>query len=114
MIIAIVRVQVPPRVQALQKLQGFFAMKHIVYAISSIDRNYIYVGLSSNLDVRLDRHNKGYEKTTRPYVPFRLIYTEECSSRIQARKREKYWKSGIGKERLRAIRDTSAGLSTDR
>ncbi len=89
-------------------------MEHIVYAISSIERNYIYVGLTSNLEERIIRHNKGYEKTTKPYAPFRLIYSEACPNRVEARKREKYWKSGIGKEKLRALRDKSTGLSTDR
>jgi putative endonuclease len=76
----------------------------IVYAISSIDRNYIYVGMTSNLENRLKRHNGLREKTTRPYAPFVLIYTELCETRIEARKREKYWKSGIGKEKLRLLR----------
>jgi putative endonuclease len=88
---------------------------YFVYAISSLNRNYIYVGLSSNLEQRFKRHNDGYEKTTKPYAPFRLIYTENCSDRPSARIREKYWKSGIGKEKLRKIRDQiDAGLSLDR
>jgi putative endonuclease len=78
---------------------------YIVYAISSVRRNYIYVGLTSNLENRIERHNNGYESTTKPYAPFILIFSEECSSRIEARKREKYWKSGMGKEKLRAIRN---------
>ena len=77
-----------------------------VYAISSLERNYIYVGLTSNIDARLVRHNKGYERTTKPYSPFVLIYTEECTTRIMARNREKYWKSGIGKEILKRLRDS--------
>jgi putative endonuclease len=84
----------------------------LVYAISSICRNYIYVGLTSNLDKRLDRHNKGYEKTTRPYCPFVLILKEECDDRIKAREREKYWKSGIGKEKLRKIRNEVQDLKS--
>jgi hypothetical protein len=32
---------------------------------------------------------------------FKLIYSEKLQSRIEARKREKYWKSGVGRE-LRA------------
>ncbi len=47
---------------------------HTVYAIASLSRNYIYVGMTSNLDNRLKRHNNGYEKTTKPYAPFELIY----------------------------------------
>jgi putative endonuclease len=76
-----------------------------VYAISSLKRNYIYVGLTSNLNARLERHNKGYERTTKPYSPFVLIYSEDVETRKEARVREKYWKSGIGKEKLRKIRD---------
>lgn len=76
-----------------------------VYAISSINRNYIYVGLTSNLEERLKRHNGLREKTTKAYAPFELIYTEVCETRIEARKREKYLKSGIGKEKLRKKRD---------
>jgi putative endonuclease len=77
-----------------------------VYAISSIHRNYIYVGLTENLESRFERHNQGRERTTRAYRPFKLIYSEVINSdRIEARKREKYWKSGIGKEKLRLIRD---------
>ena len=44
-----------------------------VYAISSINRNYIYVGLTSNFDERLKRHNGLREKTTKPYAPFQLF-----------------------------------------
>ncbi len=77
---------------------------YIVYAISSISRNYIYVGMTQNLEDRLKRHNRGYEKTTKPYSPFILLYSEVCSTSVEARVREKYWKSGIGKEQLRKLR----------
>lgn len=76
-----------------------------VYAISSVVRNYIYVGMTKDVDARLARHNKGREKITKPYAPFQLIYTEVCANRVKAREREKYWKSGIGKQKLRDIRD---------
>lgn len=77
-----------------------------VYAISSLKRNYIYVGLTSDLESRVARHNNGYEKTTKPYRPFVLLFFEEVTTRIEAREREKYWKSGIGKEKLRELRDS--------
>jgi putative endonuclease len=77
---------------------------YTIYAISSINRNYIYVGLTSNIEERLKRHNAGYEKTTRPYAPFTLLFEETAEDRKQARLREKYWKSGTGKERLRLLR----------
>jgi len=76
-----------------------------VYAISSIKHNYIYVGLTQNLDDRIKRHNDGRERTTKFYRPYELIYSEACNSRPEARVREKYWKSGIGKEKLRSLRN---------
>jgi putative endonuclease len=45
------------------------------------------------------------EKTTRAYAPFELIYSEKFETRMAARQKEKYLKSGIGKENLRQIRD---------
>ncbi|THD69627.1 GIY-YIG nuclease family protein [Robertkochia marina] len=76
-----------------------------VYAISSLEHNYIYVGQTKDIEERIRRHNKGREKTTRHYLPFKLIYHEVCKDRKEARIREKYWKSGIGKEKLRSLRD---------
>ena len=76
-----------------------------VYAISSIERNYIYVGLTDNLERRFFEHNNGKNKTTKPYLPFKIIYTQEFGTRLEARQNEKYFKSGIGKEKLRIIRE---------
>lgn len=76
-----------------------------VYAISSINSNYIYVGMTNDLEERFKRHNTGREKTTKPYLPFKIIYKESLPNRTDARRRERYWKSGVGKEQLRAIRD---------
>ena len=75
-----------------------------VYAISSLNHNYIYVGLTQNVENRVKRHNDGRERTTKYYRPFVLIYTEVCNTRLEARVREKYWKSGVGKEKLKKLR----------
>jgi putative endonuclease len=54
---------------------------YFVYALRSYNHNYIYVGLTSDLKKRIDAHNRGYEKTTKLYRPFKLIYSEECENR---------------------------------
>ena len=61
--------------------------------------------MTINVNERVERHNSGRERTTRHYAPYNLIYVEECKNRIEARKREKYWKSGVGKEQLRELRN---------
>ena len=71
--------------------------KYFVYVIKSLSRNYIYVGLTNNVSRRFAEHQAGQEKTA-PYCPFKLVHTEEFPSRVKARAREKYLKSGVGKE----------------
>ncbi|MBM3231012.1 GIY-YIG nuclease family protein [Candidatus Peregrinibacteria bacterium] len=72
-----------------------------VYALQSRRRKYIYVGLTINLSRRIYQHQSGSERTTRSYRPFKLIYIEEFATRQEARSREKYLKSGAGKEWLK-------------
>ena len=78
-------------------------MDYTVYAIKSINKNYIYVGQTSDLEKRFLTHNSGREKTTKPYRPYKIIYTEKFNNRIQAREKEKYLKSGCGKEFLKNL-----------
>jgi putative endonuclease len=74
-----------------------------VYAIKSLTRNYIYVGQTGNLERRLNEHNSGQNRTTKAYRPFELIFCEGFENRAEARVKEKFLKSGTGKETLRKI-----------
>jgi len=76
---------------------------YTVYAINSLTRNYIYVGLTNNLERRFKQHNEKRERTTRSYAPFELLYSKELPDRILARSHEKYLKSEAGKEFLRSF-----------
>jgi putative endonuclease len=75
----------------------------VVYAISSIKSSYIYVGQTNRLARRLLQHNSGKERTTRPHKPFKFIYSESFANRQLAREKEKYLKSGAGKEFLKTL-----------
>ncbi|WP_299679068.1 GIY-YIG nuclease family protein [uncultured Dokdonia sp.] len=77
----------------------------VVYALSSLRRNYIYVGLTENIERRIPQHNKGYNKSTKAYTPFVLLYKKSFKTRLEARAYEKYLKSGSGKEFLRSLRE---------
>lgn len=110
-----IRKDVPVRVRPSVQIRGDFISpfyftsmdnsenKYFVYAINSLIRNYIYVGLTGNLHRRISNHNRGYNRTTKPYLPFKLIYSEEFNSRKEARVKEKYLKSGISKKFLRTF-----------
>ena len=74
-----------------------------VYALKSLSRNYIYVGMTNDLKRRFHQHQNGQNKTTRPYLPFELFYKESFETREDARKKEKYLKTGVGKEFLKKL-----------
>ncbi len=59
--------------------------------------------MTKDLDRRIKEHNKGKNKSTKSYAPWELIYQEVFDSRIEARKREKYLKSGNGREYLKLV-----------
>jgi len=73
------------------------------YALSSLKRNYLYVGITSDVERRLKEHNSGKNKTTKPYRPFVLIFEKEFNTRLEARTEEKKLKSGFGKEFLKSL-----------
>jgi putative endonuclease len=76
---------------------------YYVYALRSVNRNYIYVGLTNDVARRVAEHNLGYNRTTKPYAPYLLIWEESFSTRVEARVREKYLKGGSGKKFLRSL-----------
>ncbi|MDA3861517.1 MAG: GIY-YIG nuclease family protein [Melioribacteraceae bacterium] len=71
--------------------------------ISSKDKKR-YIGLTNNLERRIKEHNCGKVKSTKHRVPFELVYFENFESRNEAALREKFFKSGKGREFLKKIR----------
>ena len=70
---------------------------HFTYTLISCHHKFIYVGMTNNLADRIRRHNAGYEKATKPYRPFILLYFEVVDNQLQARKREVFLKNRSGK-----------------
>ena len=73
-------------------------MVHYVYVLKSNNHYRFYVGMTMNVERRVKEHNSGKTKSTKGYRPWSLFFFEEHDSRGAARMREKYLKSGIGKE----------------
>jgi len=76
---------------------------YTVYAIQSNVDARIYVGFSSDVAKRLKQHNSGKTKSTKGFIPWTLIYIIKVVGRENARAKEVYLKSGIGKEFLKSI-----------
>lgn len=71
-----------------------------IYVIKSKEKKFRYVGITNDYKRRFQEHNQGKNKSTKFYLPFDLICLEEYSDYIEARKREKFLKSGKGREFL--------------
>ena len=74
-----------------------------VYAIISEVNSEIYVGIAKNADKRLQEHNKGKNRYTKGLRPWKKLYREYQEDWKAARIREKYLKSGVGKEYLKSL-----------
>lgn len=72
-----------------------------VYLIRSLKTKYNYAGITNDLEKRLLQHNLGYNKSTKPFAPFETILVENYEDYKEARKREKFLKSGQGREWIR-------------
>ncbi len=59
--------------------------------------------MTSNLHLRLEQHNSGKNKSTKGFLPWSMVYHEVFETRLEARKREKYFKSGIGRQYLKNL-----------
>ncbi len=61
------------------------------------------MGSCSDMDRRISQHNSGLVKSTKFYLPWKIVYTEEYRTLSEARKREyqvKGWKKRLAIERL--------------
>ena len=69
-----------------------------VYVLKSINYNRIYIGHTNDLSRRLKEHNFGKTKSTKGYKPWEILFVEDYKSRKKAIERERYLKSGAGRE----------------
>jgi putative endonuclease len=75
-----------------------------VYVLRSEKTGRRYVGSCENLDDRLRRHNAGECNATRHGVPWILIHRESFLTRTEAVERERYYKTGRGRDELDRIK----------
>lgn len=60
----------------------------------------LYIGYSSNLKQRINDHKKAKVKTTKKFLPVKLIFYEAYINKKDAQRRELYFKTSKGKSTL--------------
>ncbi len=74
-----------------------------VYVLCSESTDRFYIGSTSDLQRRLAEHNGNLAASTKNRGPWRLVHSEEHASRSAAVRRERYLKTGKGREELRRL-----------
>jgi putative endonuclease len=74
---------------------------YTVYVLKSLKDNKLYVGQTNNLENRLTTHNEGKALSTKNRRPWILVYSENVETRSMAMRKERYFKSGSGREWLK-------------
>lgn len=68
---------------------------------SELKNKELYIGFTQDLRKRLKEHNEGLNKSTKRYLPWKLIYYEACLNINDAKRREKYFKTSQGRRLLK-------------
>ena len=76
---------------------------YIVYVIQSKE-GYRYTGMTQDLENRLEEHNsKSKSFWTKRGSDWELIYSEKFENKTEALIREKWLKSGVGRDFLKTL-----------
>ena len=71
-----------------------------MYVLKSKIDGKRYIGIADDVRHRLKEHNMGRVRSTKARAPFLLIYEEQLTNKVDARSREKYFKSAAGRRWL--------------
>ncbi len=76
---------------------------YFVYVLYSKIYDRTYTGITVDISKRFKQHNTKQNKSTKAYVPWIIVVTEEFEKRLEAREREKYLKTGVGREFIKTL-----------
>lgn len=76
---------------------------YYIYWLINEQGSKTYVGFSNNIEQRIIQHRNKQVKTTTNFGHFQIKILEEVENVIQARQREKYWKSAVGRKKLKSL-----------
>jgi putative endonuclease len=73
---------------------------HYVYVLHSTKDRKLYIGKTPDLKARIKKHKTGYVRSTKHRRPLKLVYYEAYILKKDAKRRERYLKSGGGRKEL--------------
>jgi len=85
-----------------------------IYVLRSQATGRHYTGATTDLDVRIAQHNADLSFSTKNRGPWDLIHSEEFTTLAGALRRERFLKSGKGRDELRRILTAKYGMLEER
>jgi putative endonuclease len=73
------------------------------YVLRSRTTGRHYTGATTNLKGRLEKHNSDQSISTKHRGPWELIHCEEFATLAEALRRERFFKTGKGRDELKRI-----------
>ena len=74
---------------------------YYTYILESEANGQLYIGQTNNLNSRIERHNKGAVKSTKPKRPWRIMYDVKHKNRADAVQLELKLKSFKNPDKVR-------------
>lgn len=71
---------------------------YYIYILKSQKDLRFYTGMTKDIGRRLKEHNSKQVKATKSRTPFKVVYAESFATLAEARAREKFFKTGSGRE----------------
>ena len=90
-------------VQSQMRLKNFI-LHFVTLTAKWIKTGRRYIGSCEDLPERICRHNAGESKATKHGVPWVLVHGESFATRSEAAQRERYYKTGRGRDELDKLR----------
>ena len=83
------------------QFEGTLESRPAAYVLQSASADYLYKGSCRDLAKRMKDHSAGRVKHTKNRRPLTLLHYEYCEDYTQARQRENWLKSGVGRHWLK-------------
>jgi len=74
-----------------------------VYILLNKAKTRTYTGVTDDVNEWLASHNAGRVKSSSSYRPYAIIHTESFETLIEARQRERFYKSTTGRRRIKEM-----------
>lgn len=77
-------------------------MPYYSYVLRSLKNGILYKGSTQDIENRLAIHNQGLVNYSSKHMPWELVLFEQFETRSEAMKREKWYKTGVGREWIKS------------